>query len=83
MKEICAWHPKYFGEELLMREKPPLEDKSETHGICPVCQAIFEGKLRVYKVCPHCGKKGLYEKDHYEQCRYCDLKRILTPVNGW
>ena len=77
MKVICAWHKKNFGEELLMREKPPLEDKSEPHSICPVCQAIFEGKLHVYKECPHCGKKGLYKNGHLERCRYCDLK------GGW
>ncbi len=32
MIKICAWCKKVMGET------PPLEDKSETHGICPECR---------------------------------------------
>ena len=83
MKVVCAWHNKNFGYELVIGEKHPLEDKSVTCGICPVCRAVENGKLRIYKVCPQCNKKGLYKNGHSERCRYCDLKRILTPVNDW
>ena len=31
MRRVCAWCKKDMGE------KPPLEDKSITHGICPEC----------------------------------------------
>jgi hypothetical protein len=39
MKVICAWHPGYFGEELVM------EDGNEptSHGICPACLKRLEG----------------------------------------
>lgn len=83
MKVYCAWHNKNFGEELLMGEKPPLEDKSITHGICSVCKAIENGKLKVYKECPQCGMKGLYQNGHNERCRYCELKRVLVPGQDW
>ena len=83
MKVYCVQHKKNLGEELFMGNKPPLEDKSVAYGICLVCQAVKNGKLRIYKVCPQCGKKGLYKNGHKERCRYCDLKRILTPVNDW
>lgn len=34
---ICAWHMKYFGFELVMGEKEPLEDKGDTAGMCQEC----------------------------------------------
>jgi len=83
MKVVCAWHKKNFGAELAMGEKPPFEDKSVTHGICPVCAAVQKGTLRVYNECPQCHQKGLYKNGHRERCRYCDLKRTLTPVGDW
>lgn len=37
-KKMCAWHPKYFGKPLTMREGP--EEKT-THGICPACDRML------------------------------------------
>jgi hypothetical protein len=34
----CAWHPKYFGESLVMREGSAPTPIS--HGICPKCLKI-------------------------------------------
>lgn len=34
MKAMCAWHPKYFGTELVMREG----SEPATHGICDECR---------------------------------------------
>ena len=34
MRVICAWCVKE-GEGGFLREKPPFEDASETHGMCP------------------------------------------------
>lgn len=79
MKIRCAWHPLYFGIELMMGEKEPLDNNDTTDGLCKRCLAIVT--KNIYMKCPQCGKKGLYKNDHYERCRYCDLKRMLTPVN--
>lgn len=40
-------------------------------------------KPRKYLVCPYCGKKGMYKKDHTMLCRYCDLYVILAPGQDW
>ena len=41
---VCAWHKQYFGYELVMGEKEPLEDKTETHGICERCLKLLKYK---------------------------------------
>jgi hypothetical protein len=33
----CAWHKKFFGEELVMREGPT----PASHGICEECKKRF------------------------------------------
>ena len=33
----CAWHLSNFGQELIMGEKEPLQDKGFTDGICQDC----------------------------------------------
>lgn len=38
MKIVCAWCGKDMGE------KPPFEDKSVTHGMCPECYKKVKGK---------------------------------------
>lgn len=39
MKIVCAWCGKDLGE------KPPLEDKETTHGICEECAAKFKESI--------------------------------------
>ena len=41
----------------------------------------------VFKVCPECGKKGLYERNavwvscaREEVCRYCKFTRLMFPM---
>ena len=36
MRVMCAWHPKYFGTELVMREGT---SGRVSHGICDECRA--------------------------------------------
>lgn len=35
LKVMCAWHPRFFGEELVMREAAP--GAGVSHGICERC----------------------------------------------
>lgn len=35
LKVMCAWHPQFFGEELVMREGAP--GAAVSHGICERC----------------------------------------------
>ena len=37
MRRFCAWCGKYMGE------KPPLDDKTATHGMCKKCFKIQMG----------------------------------------
>ncbi len=40
MKLVCAWHPKIFGTEKVMREAAPGREKEGvSHGICGECRA--------------------------------------------
>ncbi len=45
MKQICIKCEKLYGE------KPPLDDRSTTHGICPACskRILRERKLKERK----------------------------------
>jgi len=36
MIRMCAWCKQVFGE------KEPLEDKSETHGMCDACYSVWQ-----------------------------------------
>ena len=38
MERFCAWCGKYMGK------KPPLDDKTATHGMCESCYKIQEIK---------------------------------------
>ncbi len=39
LKVKCAWHPKFFGSELTMREATPgYEKDGVSHGICGECR---------------------------------------------
>jgi hypothetical protein len=41
----CAWHPKFFGEEKIMREAAPgHESDPPSDGICPECLKILFAK---------------------------------------
>lgn len=43
MELRCAWHPRYFGVELVMRAaQPGYEGHDASHGICPECRAKLE-----------------------------------------
>jgi hypothetical protein len=45
MKLECAWHPKLFGVELVMRPASPGREKDGvSHGICEECRAITAGE---------------------------------------
>ncbi len=38
MKLVCAWHPKYFGTEKVIREAESGASPGVTHGICEECR---------------------------------------------
>lgn len=40
MKTLCAWHPEYFGSELVLKDDG--KGGPDSHGICPACAAILE-----------------------------------------
>lgn len=42
-KLICAWHPRYFQRELVMREGP----EPASHSICEECRAKFNDGVSV------------------------------------
>lgn len=48
MKLICAWCLKE-GKAALMAETEPLEDQSETHGICPDHRLEIEARVARYR----------------------------------
>lgn len=35
LKVMCAWHPQYFGTQLVLREGPP---GRVSHGVCEQCR---------------------------------------------
>jgi hypothetical protein len=42
MELRCAWHPKYFGFEKVMREAAPgFEREMASHSICEDCRRIM------------------------------------------
>lgn len=45
MRRVCGWHTKYFGSSYFMGEVEPLEDKSETHGMCPSCEVLVNAEF--------------------------------------
>ena len=51
MERFCAWCGKYMGQ------KPPLDDKSATHGMCPRCFKIQMGEVKQNDTatCRECG----------------------------
>lgn len=41
-KAVCAWHPRYFGEEKTLREAAPGHENDRVScGICAKCAEIF------------------------------------------
>lgn len=60
MIRVCAWCSKDRGE------KPPYEDKSITHTICPECYS----KMAVDQK----AKKGVNEMAKYRRCARCRKK---------
>ena len=48
MKILCAWCLKE-GTPALMGEGPPLEDPTETHGICPEHRRQVENELELLR----------------------------------
>ena len=47
LRLVCAWHPKLFGAEKVMREaKPGHEARPASHGICPLCLARLKQEGR-------------------------------------
>jgi hypothetical protein len=41
IKTLCAWHTKYFGQELVMIEGPLSPLGYPSHGMCKECAIIF------------------------------------------
>lgn len=42
LRVVCAWHPKYFGTEKVMREAAPgWEAKGVSDSICEECRGKF------------------------------------------
>lgn len=39
---ICAYHPKYFGYELIIREEDWPGQAGDSHGICADCSVLVE-----------------------------------------
>jgi hypothetical protein len=44
IKVMCAWHPKYHGEELVLVEG---RDDRVSHGICPLCAEIMKAETEL------------------------------------
>ena len=41
LKQVCAWHSRFFGFEKVLREAAPgWENDGVSHGICEDCNAI-------------------------------------------
>lgn len=56
MKRVCGWCKKPMGE------KPPINDKSETHGMCDSCEKAFD------PTCSFCGVPNPSGKALCESC---------------
>ena len=42
LKTVCAWHPRYFGKERVIREAAPgRENDGVSDGICDECKLIL------------------------------------------
>ena len=53
MKVYCAWHKKYFPDEVdkngdfYIGEKEPLDNPVRTDGICPRCAPLVKAELEL------------------------------------
>lgn len=48
MRALCAWHPKLFGTEKVIRQAAPGHEQDEpSHGICEECEEKLGWKRRI------------------------------------
>lgn len=73
VKIVCAWHPKYFGCEKVIREEEwKGEPDGASHSMCQECHDIMLKK----PTCPECNKLGveMHETPTYWLCPRCRYK---------